>query len=107
MFLLFDIYRLPITALIVVHAVTSLQLNAMAKTVFFLGATGYIGGSILQHLLTPDYSITALVRNVEKAKKLDAFGVKTIIGNLDDWDKIQQASADAEIVIHTVRALGI
>ncbi|VDB86895.1 unnamed protein product [Peniophora sp. CBMAI 1063] len=78
----------------------------MVKTVFFLGATGYIGGSVLQHLLgTPgEYSITALVRNADKAKKLETFGVKTILGNLDDSDKIQQAAADADITIHTAHA---
>ncbi|KZV58958.1 NAD(P)-binding protein, partial [Peniophora sp. CONT] len=78
----------------------------MVKTVFFLGATGYIGGSILQHLLDApgDWDITALVRNEEKAKKLNTFGVKTIIGSLDDSDKIQQAAADADITIHTAHA---
>ncbi|VDB91439.1 unnamed protein product [Peniophora sp. CBMAI 1063] len=77
-----------------------------AKTIFFLGATGYIGGSILQPLLETqsEYSITALVRNVEKAKRLETFGVKTLLGNLDDSDKIQQAAADADIIIHTASA---
>ena len=76
----------------------------MAKSVFILGATGYIGGSVLQHMLeTPgNWSITALVRNSEKAEKLNVFGVKTVLGTLDDFDKIQKASADAEIVLHFV-----
>ncbi|KZV69667.1 NAD(P)-binding protein [Peniophora sp. CONT] len=78
----------------------------MVKTVFFLGATGYIGGAILQRLLdVPDaWDITALVRNEEKAKKLNTFGVKTIIGSLDDSNRIQQAAADADIIIHTAHA---
>ncbi|VDB86894.1 unnamed protein product [Peniophora sp. CBMAI 1063] len=77
----------------------------MGKTIFLLGATGYIGGSILEHLLDlSDYSITALVRNTEKAKKLEGFGVKTILGSLDDLDKIQRAAAAADIVLHCAHA---
>ncbi|KZV69666.1 NAD(P)-binding protein [Peniophora sp. CONT] len=78
----------------------------MVKTVFFLGATGYIGGSILQHLLDApgDWEITALVRNEEKAKKLNTFGVKTILGSLDDSNKIQQAAAAVDIIIHAAHA---
>ena len=75
----------------------------MVKTIFILGATGYIGGSILHRLLDdPNYSITALVRNAEKAKKLETFGVKAILGSLDDSDKVQQATAAADIVLHCV-----
>ena len=75
----------------------------MVNTIFILGATGYIGGSILQDLLDdPNYSITALVRSAEKAKNLETFGVKVILGSLDDSDKVQQATAAADIVLHCV-----
>lgn len=59
---------------------------------------------MLQPLLDApgEYSITALVRNVEKAKKLEAVGVKTILGSLDDSDKITKGAAAADIVLDFV-----
>ncbi|KAI0368821.1 NAD-P-binding protein [Pilatotrama ljubarskyi] len=79
-------------------------MSAEKLTVFFTGATGYIGGSILQLLLDhPNherFEITALVRDTEKAKKLEAsFGVKTVLGSLQDLDKLSNLAENAHIVI--------
>ncbi|KAI0091095.1 hypothetical protein BDY19DRAFT_682103 [Irpex rosettiformis] len=48
----------------------------MSKTsILLLGATGYLGGSVLAHLLPhpsrDTFKIAPLVRSVDKAKKLD------------------------------------
>ncbi|KAI0360215.1 NAD-P-binding protein [Trametes cingulata] len=74
--------------------------------IFFTGATGYIGGSILQRLFEhPNkerFDITALVRNAEKAELLSTkFGVKTVLGSLQDLDKLTSLSEGAHIVIQT------
>ncbi|KAI0822500.1 NAD-P-binding protein [Trametes gibbosa] len=66
----------------------------------------YIGGSVLQRLLDhprrKDFDITALVRNTDKAKKLETdFGVKTAVGSLQDLDKLATLAENAHIVIHT------
>jgi len=75
------------------------------KIIFFTGATGYIGGACLQHLLLDSsLEITALVRNVDKAKKLEGLGIKTVIGSLDESEKLIAASAAADIVYHTAHA---
>ncbi|EIW57263.1 NAD-P-binding protein [Trametes versicolor FP-101664 SS1] len=73
-------------------------------SIFFTGATGYIGGSILQRLLArPDrenFEITALVRKPVLARRLEAeFGVKTVIGSLQDLDKLATLSENAHVVI--------
>ncbi|KAI0360216.1 NAD-P-binding protein [Trametes cingulata] len=75
-------------------------------TIFLTGGTGYIGGSVLQRLLDhPDhenFDITALVRNAEKAKLLETrFGVKTVLGSLQDLDKLSALTENAHVVIHT------
>jgi uncharacterized protein YbjT (DUF2867 family) len=76
----------------------------MVKTIFLTGATGYIGGACLQQLLgDKSFQITALVRNAEKAKKLNDLGVATIVGSLDDADTVTRAASEADIVHHTVR----
>ncbi|KAI0331859.1 NAD-P-binding protein [Cubamyces sp. BRFM 1775] len=75
-------------------------------SIFLTGATGYIGGSILQRLLVHpnanNFEITALVRSGEKAEVLESqFGVKTVLGSLQDSDKLTQLVADAHITINT------
>ncbi|EPQ52538.1 NAD P-binding protein [Gloeophyllum trabeum ATCC 11539] len=69
--------------------------------VFITGATGYLGGSVLQRLLAhperTSFSITALVRNVEKAKLLEEFCVKTTIGSYSDLDKLEAAASTADV----------
>ncbi|KAI0351703.1 NAD-P-binding protein [Trametes cingulata] len=79
-------------------------MSADKLTIFFTGATGYIGGSILQRLLNhpkrEQFEITALVRNAQKAKQLESsFGVKTVLGSLQDLDKLSSLAENAHIVI--------
>ncbi|KAI0924180.1 hypothetical protein AcW2_005133 [Taiwanofungus camphoratus] len=78
-------------------------MSTTKTAIFFLGATGYIGGAILTRLLNhPSASkldITALVRNSEKARRLESFGIKTVIGSHSDLDKLETLSSQAHIVI--------
>ncbi|TDL24605.1 NAD(P)-binding protein [Rickenella mellea] len=77
------------------------------SSVFFLGATGYIGGAFLVALKSayPDLRITALVRSVEKGAAVKAAGVQHIIvGSHEEAEKISAASAEADIVINTADA---
>jgi nucleoside-diphosphate-sugar epimerase len=75
----------------------------MTLSVFFTGATGYIGGPILYQLLQKkgEYQITALIRAKDKASKLEALGVRVVLGALDDTAIIAEESFKADIVIHT------
>ncbi|KAF7790005.1 hypothetical protein EIP86_000953 [Pleurotus ostreatoroseus] len=54
-------------------------------TILLLGSTGYVGGTVLYRLLNhPDaktFEITTIVREEAKAKKLEPYGVKTVIGS--------------------------
>ncbi|KAF9043628.1 NAD(P)-binding protein [Hymenopellis radicata] len=68
--------------------------------IFFTGATGYLGGSILSRLLTivDPSTITALVRSVEKADKLRPLGINTLIGSYKDLDVLIEAASKADVV---------
>ncbi|KAL0566424.1 hypothetical protein V5O48_015590 [Marasmius crinis-equi] len=74
-------------------------------TVLVTGATGYIGGSVLNRLLTlPDaqskYEFRAVVRNAEKAKKLaDGFGVRPVIGSHSDKELMSKEAAEADVIV--------
>ncbi|KAG7903868.1 hypothetical protein KL935_000007 [Ogataea polymorpha] len=72
---------------------------------FVIGATGYIGGSVLSYILKafPDFEITALVRTKEKADLLKNAmhgRLTTILGGLDDLDLIEDATKNADIIIN-------
>jgi len=74
----------------------------MVTKIFLTGATGYIGGSIIQRLLShpnaKSFEITALVRNPDKAKLLESFGVKPVIGSHSDTDKLEALAAQSNVV---------
>ncbi|OJT03680.1 hypothetical protein TRAPUB_5708 [Trametes pubescens] len=79
-------------------------MSSSKATIFLTGATGYIGGSILQRLLAhpnrKNFEITALVRSADKAKRLDSeFGVKTVVGSLQDLDKLSTLAESAHVTI--------
>ncbi|KAF8800062.1 NAD(P)-binding protein [Phlegmacium glaucopus] len=76
--------------------------------VLFLGATGYVGGTVfssfLDHPERASFIYTALVRSPEKAEKLKALvhDVDVILGSTSDTDLLAKLAADADIVIDMV-----
>ncbi|KAA1475304.1 NAD(P)-binding protein [Dentipellis sp. KUC8613] len=76
--------------------------------IFITGATGYIGGSVLQLLLDhpkrDTFAITAYVRSEEKARKLEAFGAHTAIGTLDELDKLEDLASKADVILNTANS---
>ncbi|THH10441.1 hypothetical protein EW145_g1343 [Phellinidium pouzarii] len=83
-----------------------MTLLTLKKTIFFTGATGYIGGSVLWRLLNyknaNNFRIKALVRDSVKARRFkDEFGIDTVVGNLTELSKLQRLAAEADYVITT------
>ncbi|KAH9856647.1 NAD-P-binding protein [Lenzites betulinus] len=81
-------------------------MSSQQVTIFFTGATGFIGSSVLQRLIDhpqrKNFEITALVRNADKAKILETdYGLKTVVGSLQDLEKLSTLSENAHVVIHT------
>ncbi|KAI0056500.1 NAD(P)-binding protein [Artomyces pyxidatus] len=72
------------------------------STIFFLGATGYIGGAILVALREryPTVVITALVRNPAHLDKISATGAQVLQGLFEDLDLITEQSSLADIVLN-------
>jgi uncharacterized protein YbjT (DUF2867 family) len=67
---------------------------------------GYIGGSVLARFLQrPDFAsfnLTALVRSPEKAAKLNALGVNTVIGSHSDTALMESLAANSDVVLAMV-----
>ncbi|KAI0312892.1 hypothetical protein OF83DRAFT_1066457 [Amylostereum chailletii] len=71
-------------------------------SVFILGATGYIGGSLLVRLLKeyPDWTFSALVRNEKHFEAIRSAGVTVVPGSFTDKSLITDRSYSADIVIN-------
>lgn len=87
------------------HGDTTEPRNFNMTEIFFIGATGHIGGAVLDRILDqqPDIAVKALVRDEEKSNRLTAKypRVQTVIGDLESFDKIEECSRAADVVINT------
>jgi nucleoside-diphosphate-sugar epimerase len=63
--------------------------------IFLTGATGYIGGAVLDALVRGGHEVTALVRNNERARSVAKRGAHPVIGTLEEPDSFR-AAADAQ-----------
>src|SRR5918912_4469693 len=63
--------------------------------IFLTGATGYVGGAVLDALVRSGHDVTALVRNSEKARRVAKRGAHPVIGNLAEPESFRGA-ADAQ-----------
>ena len=68
--------------------------------VLVTGATGFLGGSLVQRLLESDVCVRALVRSPTKATQLAGQGVEVVIGDVCDEAKVADAIEDVAIVFH-------
>ncbi|KAA1473464.1 NAD(P)-binding protein [Dentipellis sp. KUC8613] len=79
-------------------------MSSTKTQVLITGATGYIGGTVLQLLLAhpkrDTFDITAYVRSEYKAKKLRDLGVRTATGTLDEGNKLKDAASKADVIFN-------
>ncbi|KAF7290214.1 NmrA domain-containing protein [Mycena indigotica] len=77
------------------------------QQILFIGATGYIGGTVLARLLQPvkssrnntdNLNITALVRDAGKAQLLEELGVSAVVGDTNDAPLLGRLAAEADVV---------
>jgi nucleoside-diphosphate-sugar epimerase len=69
--------------------------------VFLTGGSGYIGTSVLDALIKAGHHVTALVRDPEKAARLDARGATPVMGDLAGTARYLPRAIDADAVVHT------
>ena len=77
-----------------------------SRTVLVIGATGYIGGSVLSAYLRrfPQYSFSALVRNPKDVGAIEALGVKTIVGSGEDHALVKKLALEYDVVVNAADA---
>ena len=69
--------------------------------VFLTGGTGYIGAAVLDALIKAGHHVTALVRDPEKAARLEARGATPVMGELAGPARYLKQATAAEAVVHT------
>jgi nucleoside-diphosphate-sugar epimerase len=73
-------------------------------SIFITGAAGFIGGTVAHRLIAENYVVRGLVRDREKAKRLEATGIEPIIGDLDDHDLLIEEARRSDGAIHTANS---
>ncbi|KAF2492336.1 NAD(P)-binding protein [Lophium mytilinum] len=76
----------------------------MGSNIFLTGVTGYIGGTVLDTLVTthPEYSLTVLLRTVPNEFHERYPDVKIVKGTYDDFETIASAASQNNVVVLTL-----
>jgi nucleoside-diphosphate-sugar epimerase len=69
--------------------------------IFLTGATGYIGSAVLDALVRSGHTVTALVRDPERAERLSLRGVQCVVGELSVAKSYAAAAETCDAIIHT------
>jgi nucleoside-diphosphate-sugar epimerase len=64
------------------------------------GATGFVGGHLVDALLAGGHEVTALVRSTSKGAPLAARGVRLVAGDLHDGPALARASGGQDTTFH-------
>ncbi len=77
------------------------EVGAIARgPVLVTGATGFLGGALVQRLLQDGAHVRALVRSRDKATALVAQGVQTVVGDMSDDVAVATAVDGVSVVFH-------
>lgn len=68
--------------------------------VFVTGGTGFIGGEVVRQLRERGDDVVCLVRNPDKAGKVEELGCRLVRGDLGDEQAIREGMAGCDAVIH-------
>jgi nucleoside-diphosphate-sugar epimerase len=72
----------------------------MVMKYFVTGATGFVGSALVKKLREQGHEVHALVRNPDKAKDLQALGVKLFKGDVTDKESMREGMQSVDGVFH-------
>src|SRR5438270_13106392 len=70
--------------------------------VFLTGATGFVGGHLLQRLVNENHTVRALVRNIQSASSINSNNVELVQGDVTQGSGLDAGMKDCDAVIHLV-----
>jgi len=72
------------------------------KKVLVTGATGFVGGYVVDALLKAGHQVTALVRTPKKAGHLESRGAALVRGDVLDAGSVEQGARGHDVMVHLV-----
>jgi dihydroflavonol-4-reductase len=67
---------------------------------FVAGGTGFIGGTVVRHLLEAGHGVRALVRPGADTRQLEGLPVERVIGDLSDGETLRRGMTGCQWVFH-------
>jgi nucleoside-diphosphate-sugar epimerase len=74
--------------------------------VFVTGASGFIGAAVIAELHRADHQVVGLARSQESAARVEALGATPYMAGLDELDRLAEAAAQSDGVIHLAYSHG-
>jgi nucleoside-diphosphate-sugar epimerase len=71
------------------------------------GASGFIGGHVVEALLAAGHEVVALVRSTSDTALLERLGVELAIGDVTDAESLRRACRGVDCVIHTAAVVSM
>src|SRR5947207_3204069 len=70
------------------------------------GATGFVGGHVVEACLERAQQVSALVRPTSNAGELEKIGVTLYRGDMQDAALVRRAVTEADVVVHCAAKVG-
>jgi nucleoside-diphosphate-sugar epimerase len=70
------------------------------RKVLVTGGTGFLGGKLVQHLVSAGFLVRVLVRRTSNTELLRNIKVETVFGDVSDKDSVLNAVFGMEVVVH-------
>jgi len=80
--------------------------NDRRRTIFVTGATGLVGGHVVEEALSRGFRVRALVRPSSDVRKLDEWGVEKVVGDLEDPAALARGVEGADWVFNCAAKVG-
>src|SRR4051794_39030796 len=75
-------------------------------TAFVTGGSGFVGGRLIERLVSDGYSVRALARSDQAAEVVQGRGAEPVRGDLGDRGALRSGAAGCELAFHAAATLG-
>jgi dihydroflavonol-4-reductase len=82
-----------------------IQTEDRDSRVLVTGATGFVGGRLVEALLRNGSSVTCLVRKNSDTRTLQKLPVRLVVGDLEDTEAIREAARGIQTIYHVAGAI--